>query len=392
MTAFAVVAAGCASPWLRPAGPAHAPVTAAESAAPGTPARDAAPSQIRPPAPPVARAEQRDLWGRIRDDLTFDGMARPEVRRELAEYRGQARYFAGVVDRAEPYLHFIVEELERRNLPSELALLPILESGFQPEVVSPHGAAGLWQFMGGTGTKFGLTRTAWYDGRLDVVASTEAALSYIERLSARFDGDWLLAVAAYNAGWGNIERAVAKNGRAGQPRDVWSLSISPETRRLVARLLALAEIVRQPAAYGIVLRPIADRRYFAEVVLDRPVDLRRFVAAAGLTDAEFARLNPGFRRGHTGPGRSARLLLPISHARDAQALVARLPVSAPPPLAATDRPALPRRAIYRVREGDSLWAISRRFKVTVAQLLSWNRLPREHTLQPGQELRVAEPT
>ena len=192
------------------------------------------PSLVRPLASARNPADPDNLWESLAKSLTFSDTSRAEVRREIDWYRGQGKFLRETSMRAAPYLHFIASEIERRNLPPDLALLPILESGYVPSIVSPLGAAGLWQFMGGTGNKFGLQRSAWLDERLDVVSSTEAALEYLNTLQRRFDGDWLLAIAAYNAGWGNVERAIARNRRAGQPTDVWSLELTSETHRLIA--------------------------------------------------------------------------------------------------------------------------------------------------------------
>ena len=440
--------------------PIEARVPAVEPVAAGEPAVTAGKRARKAPATEAPG----DTWDRIQARLSFAPVDNADVRRELQWYREHPRYLQQVTQRARPYLHFIAGEIEDRDLPGELALLPILESGFRPDIASPYGAAGLWQFMGGTGTKFGLDVNRWYDGRMDVTRSTSAALSYLDALHDRFNDDWLIAIAAYNAGWGNLERVLIRQRRLGRPTDFWSLPVSKESRSLVARMVALSMVFKSPERYGLKLDPLPDRPYFASVELDQPTDLRRFREALGVPREQFAELNAAYRRGHTGPGK-ARILVPVAYVEKAGRLAAsdvgRAPLPAiasvtparvapqgkaaathrvksgeslwtiaklhgvsTPQLAAAnglsmrttlrigqqlrvpgsttrvasaadkaDKRAVGRQPVrYRVRPGDSLWTISRQFKVSVAQLLSWNGLSRKKQLQPGQELVVSRPS
>jgi len=413
---------------------------------------------------PAERQNAGNAWDRIQARLSFEHSDNADVRRELQWYREHPRYLQQVTQRARPYLHFIADEIDERDLPGELALLPILESGFRPDIASPYGAAGLWQFMGGTGTKFGLEVNRWYDGRMDVTRSTTAALSYLDALHDRFNDDWLIAIAAYNAGWGNLERILIRQRRLGRPTDFWSLPVSKESRSLVARMVALSIVFKSPERYGLKLEELPDRPYFASVELDKPTDLQRFREALGVPREQFAQLNAAYRRGHTGPGK-ARILVPVAYAQKAEGLaasdfgqaplpaVAGVTSSSPagrgkgvashrvksgeslwtiaklhgiptPQLAAANglsmratlrvgqqlrvpgsatvaansgkqaqkQGARNRPVRYRVRPGDSLWTISRQFKVSVEQLLSWNGLTKSKQLQPGQELVVSRPS
>jgi len=235
------------------------------------------------------------VWQSLSEKLVFQGDGLPQVRRQLAWYREQGSLLDEASVRATPYLFYVMEEIEARGFPADLALLPIVESGYEPTVISRHGAAGLWQFMGGTGRRFGLSRSGWVDERLDITASTTAALDYLGTLSRRFDGDWLLAIAAYNSGWGNVERAIARNRRAGRPTDVWHLPLRGETHALIARVVALSEIYRNPGAHGLTLPAAANEPYFARVVLAHPTDLREFARRSGIDEKLFKRLNPGLR-------------------------------------------------------------------------------------------------
>lgn len=370
---------------------AQAPIEAREVAAArarstAEPQR-AAPQQRVQPAPvaPVG-----DAWSRLRARFRFTDIDNALIARERQWYRDHPRYLRDVTARARPYLHLIAGELEQRDLPGELALLPVLESGYRTDVVSPYGAAGLWQFMGGTGNKFGLEIDRWYDGRLDAVRSTGAALNYLNALHDRFDGDWLLAVAAYNAGWGNLEKAIATQRRLGRPTDLWSLPVTVETRKLAARLVALADIVERPAHYGVTIDPLPDRPYFETVTLREPTDLRRFAAALGAPADEFKQLNAAWRAGHTRSA-GAKIYVPTGLLDSARSLAERgVARVAPTQLAANTAPAARASGTrtHRVRNGDSLWAIAARHDISVAALAAANGLPTRATLKPGQALQI----
>ena len=205
-----------------------------------------------------------DLWERIRRGQRLAIPDRPRVERQLQWLAANPRYLELTAQRAEPYLHFIVEEVEQRGLPLELALIPAVESGFQPRVRSPLQAAGLWQFMPATAKGLGLKRSWWYEGRYDITRSTGAALKYLQILAKQFDGDWELALAAYNAGPGTVRKAIRKNRERGLPLDYWSLDLPKETTIYVPRMLAVAQAVRTPDDYGIALPPIPNQTQFTQ--------------------------------------------------------------------------------------------------------------------------------
>lgn len=349
-------------------------------------------AQAEKPAPLAVEATAGDTWQRVREQFGFADVDNAEIAREREWYRRHPRYLRDVATRARPYLFHVANEIERRGLPGELALLPILESGYRSDTASPYGAAGLWQFMGGTGSKFGLDIDRWYDGRMDVVRATDAALNYLEALSARFDGDWLMAIAAYNAGWGNLEKAIATQRRLGRPTKFWSLPVQHETRKLVARLMALADIFREPGKYGLVLDPLPDRPYFDVVKLREPTDLRRFRLALGAPADEFFQLNAAWRQAHTNrPG--ATVYVPIGLHDAARTLAANGTGRATPPsntavAARGGRSNDTTGRVHRVRHGESLWLIAARHDVTVRDLAAANGLPLRATLKVGQSLRV----
>jgi membrane-bound lytic murein transglycosylase D len=395
------VLAGCNSSLIKRQDPPAEPVAAVPIETRGQPdfsatAERRSPRRVAAKAPPkLAPVAAGDTWERLRLQFRLETADNADVRRELQWYREHPRYLREVSTRARPYLHFIANELEQRKLPGELALLPILESGFRTDVASPYGAAGLWQFMGGTGSKFGLDINRNYDGRMDVTRSTGAALNYLDALRERFDGDWLMAIAAYNAGWGNLEKALANQRRLGRSTDFWALPVTRETRLLVARMIALATVFKAPERYGLNLAPLPDRPYFETVELAQPTDLNRFRAALGVPADEFAQLNAAWRTGNTGHG-PARVHVPLGHVDAARKLAASGAARAAPPTrvaAAMDREPRESRqgkrvTTHQVRNGDSLWTIARRYDLTVAQLAAANGLTARSTLRIGQQLRI----
>ena len=391
MAVCALAMAACSSGLLRPAEKPPRQPAPVESHAhePGPAPVEPAPAVTTPEATPADAATPGDLWQHLPALFTLDAAARPEVRRELDWLEANPKYLTRVATNAGPYLHYVAAELARREMPGELALLPIIESGYNPAVKSPYGAAGLWQFMGGTSNKLGLSLTPWFDGRLDVIQSTDAALQYLAALQKRFDGDWLLAVAAYNAGWGTIERALVKQRRNNRPADLWSLDVSRETRALVARLLALSIVVREPARHGLVLPPLANTAFFDRVELTGPTDLRQFAQQLDIDQDVFKQLNPGWRRAHTGPTLHAEVLIPVAKVAAARELALRLPPS-PVPTIVAEAPRKPpgKGQTHTVKSGDSLWTIARRYRLSVDQLAAANGLKASSTLQPGQKIQL----
>jgi len=328
-----------------------------------------------------------DLWERLRAGFCLDTGPDEGVAGELAFYSGNGDFVRRALERGRPYLHHIVERLDRRGLPLELALLPVVESAFQPTAYSRAKAAGLWQFIPATGKRFGLPQNGRYDGRRDVVASTEAALDYLSELNARFGGDWPLALAAYNWGERNVERAMEANREAGRSTDYWSLKLPRETRAYVPRLLAVVRMLKDPKQYALNLEPLPNRPYFAAVEVPRDVRLGDVARQLGLEAAEIERLNPGYRHGVTGGGSHA-IAVPVTHA---PTLLTQMDTLAAAKVAvATLEPGegTPRvRENYRVRKGDTLGGIAGRFSVNVTDLRRANGLA-GNTIRAGQRLSI----
>ena len=263
----------------------------------------------------IGPLEDQTLWGHIRDRFVIEsGLEHERTRTELEWYRSNKQYLDRVMTRAEPFLHYILTEAEKRNLPTELVLLPIVESAFQPFAYSHGRAAGLWQFIPSTGRMYGLKQNWWYDGRRDIHASTQAALNYLEALGKEFHGDWLHALAAYNAGSGNVRRAIRKNKKHNKPTDYWNLSLPRETQQYVPKLLALKEIVTNPREHEVTLHCIPYAPGFIEVDTGSQIDL---ALAAELADIDIETLymyNPAFNRWATPPDGPHRLILPAEAA------------------------------------------------------------------------------
>nr|VFJ66587.1 MAG: membrane-bound lytic murein transglycosylase D [Candidatus Kentron sp. DK] len=393
--------------------------------------------------------EYDDAWDRARASLALqDAYGAREVRERLDWFRQKQNYLDRCAERGSRYFYHILEEVERRDMPGEIALLPIVESAFQPFAYSPAHASGIWQFIPATGRRFGLKQNWWYDGRRDIPASTRAALDYLQQLHGRFDGDWLLAVAAYNTGEGNVERAVKRNRKAGKPTDFWSLDLATETRGYVPQLLALAAVVKDPGHYGLTLKKIPNRPYFRQVSTHGPIELSLAAKAAGISLDTLKNLNPGFRRWATDPAGPHRLLLPEDKVKRFEKALAAIPreervrwhrhvvkkgetlktiatwFKAPESIvreinrARGNRLALGRalriptapRANYQpdtsvlakkkpakkprvhvVRSGENLSVIAHRYRISLKSIVAWNGISREKPLMPGQKLQLHSP-
>lgn len=264
-----------------------------------------------PEEPPVID----DVWIRIQNNLALN-IPQQQARLEAQKswYLRHPAYMQRVAKRARPFLYYIVERLEQENMPVELALLPIVESAFDPFAYSHGRASGMWQFIPGTGTRFGMKQTWWYDGRRDVIASTDGAIAYLKYLNKMFDGDWLHALAAYNSGEGRVMRAIKKNKKLGKPTDFWSLSLPKETRAYVPKLLALADILKNQDAYKFQWPSIPNVPVLKKIDVGSQIDLALAANMAGITISELQALNPGYNRWATDPDGPHTLFLPADKA------------------------------------------------------------------------------
>ena len=389
-----------------------------------------------------------DLWERIRDGLQLHvHYSHPNVARYIQNYSTQQRYFDLLQSRASPFLFEIVDEIERRGLPMEFALLPMIESTYNPNAYSRQHAVGLWQFVGATGSSFGLQQDWWFDGRRDPLASTDAALDYMEQLYKQFDEDWLLAIAAYNTGEGNLRRAIRKSDD--DEMNFWTLSLPRETQAHVPKLLALSAIIADNEAWNIELEPLANEPVLRSVQVGTQIDLSQAARLAEIEYEQLRALNPGYLQWATHPDQQQEMLLPLENAALLEsalvgidkhdlltwdryeikpgdtlgAIAARLntrvdilqtfnslvgtsikageslliPRTNDPELL-TSAPRMTRRAKrelpkvpsqYKVRNGDNLWVIAKRFQLRSIEIAAWNQIPLDELLQPGQILNLS---
>jgi membrane-bound lytic murein transglycosylase D len=410
------------------------------------------PAAVPEPQQEPAVPEYADIWSRIRDNMHLQHHTdKYSVKSRLNWYIRHPEYLDRVADRATPYLYYIIQQLDKRNMPMELALLPVVESAYQPFAYSPSHASGLWQFIPGTGRLYGLKQNWWYDGRRDIIAATQAALDYLDKLHEDFDGNWLLALAAYNSGELNVTRAIRRNKRIGKSTDFWSLHLPRETRGYVPSLLAVAELVARPDHYDVALKPVPNQPYFAKVDVGGQLDLALAAKMSGLSMDDMYTLNPGFNRWATDPDGPHYLLLPYDKKDDFEAQLASLPKnervswkrhvidrgetlgkiaeqyhtsiatikqvndlhgnlihtghsllipSSKMPLKhyslsldnrryrGLKRIGSGEKYLYTVRRGDTLWDIGRHYGVSIRNLCAWNGIPSRRYLRPGQKLTL----
>lgn len=271
-------------------------------------------------SPSVSLPAQTDnLWDRIRGGLQLAELDSPLTRVHVDWYAKRPDYVARMLDRSRRYLFHIVEEVQKRGMPMEIALLPMVESAFNPQAYSRSHAAGIWQFIPSTGKNYGLQQNVWYDGRRDVTAATQAALDYLQKLFMDF-GSWELALAAYNCGEGCVSRAIKKNAAQGKSTDYLSLPLPPETRHYVPKLMAIKQLVLEPENFGVELNDIPNEPYFAQVSINTgAMDVRSAATLAGLSVEEFLSLNPAFPRKLIKAGSEVSVLVPVTHAEVFQA-------------------------------------------------------------------------
>ncbi|MCF6194480.1 MAG: LysM peptidoglycan-binding domain-containing protein [Kangiellaceae bacterium] len=341
-------------------------------------------------------------WERIANQFSLDIPNDRRIKAQQAWYVDHPKYLYRVSKRAAPYLYFIIEEIEKRGLPLELALLPIVESAYDPFAYSHGRASGMWQFIPGTARGYGLSQNWWYDGRRDVFLSTHAALDYLSYLNKHFDGDWLLALAAYNSGQGNVRKAIRKNKRKGKPTDFCSLKLPKETKAYVPKLLALADILRGhvaqlnpfETAYGTafddafddalsnaseetdIWYSVANKPYFTRLPTDVQIDLSLAADLSGQSMEEFYRLNPAYNRWATAPKGPHYLLFPIDKAEQFHRNLITIPKN--------ERIAFKR---YKIRSGDTIGHIAQRFSTSVSLLKRTNRM-RNNNIRVGKTLLI----
>ncbi len=444
----ALLLAGCAST------PPAVPEPTAEPVAERAPAAPAPTVVIRSADGTALDIPQHtDIWQRVRAGFGMARLDSPLVAKHEQWFVNNPEFMTAMMDRAGMYLYYIVDEVEKRGMPMEIALLPAIESAFKPYAYSRAKAAGLWQFIPSTGRLYGLKANWWYDGRRDVAAATRAALDYLEKLRDDFDGDWHLALAAYNAGEGKVSRMIEYNRRRGLPTAYEHLNLRPETKNYVPRLLAFVNIVAEPEKYGVALAHIPNSPYFARIETGSQIDLNVVARLADLDVEHLHKINPGFNRRATDPNGPHYLFVPVDKKELVEEALSNLPederiqyrhhqvargetlariaqrygvstsavkssnrlsgnmlrVGQDLVIPVSDRPITPviasqiraktvtasarkssggKPVIHRVRSGETLWSIARRYNVLVKQLLEWNLLKTGDALRIGQPLKI----
>ena len=323
----------------------------------------------------VLSVEPVDLWDRIRNGFALEELDSPLVQKHVDWYADRPEYVQRMVARSQLYLYHIVEEVEKRGMPTEVALLPMIESAFNPKAYSTSHASGIWQFIPSTGKHFGLEQSWWYDGRRDVTAATDAALDYLQKLHDMFDS-WELALAAYNWGEGSVQRAIAKNRKQGLPTDYLSLTMPAETRNYLPKLMAIKQIIMNPESAGLELASVPNRPYFVSVTTTQHIDLAVAARLAGMPLHEFVSLNPAYNRPVINAKGTRVLLLPVDKA---DAFTSNLE--------AYDKPLVSWKS-YTPARGEKIDKVARRFSISVARLKEINSITKRSKLYAGQTLLV----
>lgn len=324
---------------------------------------------------PEADLAARDLWPRIRNGFAMRDLDSKLVARHEKWYANRPDYVARMTERARRYLFYITEEVERRGMPSEIALLPMIESAFNPGAYSTSRASGIWQFIPSTGKKFGMQQNWWYDGRRDIISATNGALDYLQNLHDMF-GDWELALAAYNCGEGGVKRAQARNRKRGLPVNYTSLKLPKETRNYVPKLLAIKNIVANPATFGLTLQEIPNEPYFAAVATTKHIDVKLAAQLADISIEEFTALNPAHTRPVILQDNTDVILLPVDKMETFRTN-----------LEGYDKPLVSWQS-YQPKKGERLDKLAPRFGLSVENLKSVNGLTSRGNISTGQTLLV----
>lgn len=326
-------------------------------------------------APLLNEVAQDDLWQRMRNGFALSELDNPLIAKHEQWYANRPDYVARMTERAGRYLYFILEEVEKRGMPTEVALLPMIESAYNPSAYSIANASGIWQFIPSTGKDYGMKQNWWYDGRRDIVSATRGALDYLQKLHVQF-GDWQLALAAYNWGEGAVQRAQDRNRARGLPTDYASLSMPEETRNYIPKLLAVKNIIASPWNYGLTLQSVPNQPYFTAVTTTEHMDVKVAAELANISMSEFIALNPAHNRPVMLQHSSNTILLPVDKVDDFLSNLEHY-----------NQPLVSWQG-YQTRKGERLDKLAPRFGLTVEKLISINGLSARAKTSSGQTLLV----
>jgi membrane-bound lytic murein transglycosylase D len=327
------------------------------------------------------QAIQTNAWYRLQKGMSLPEVDNKRIKAQLNWYLKHRGYLARVMQRAAPILPFILDELEKKNMPTEMALLPIVESAYQAFAYSHGRASGLWQIIPSTGRNLGLKQNWWYDGRRDIIESTQAAIRYLDGLAREFKGDWDLALASYNAGPGRVRSAIRYNKKKNRPTDFWSLTrLRKETKNYVPKLYALKQIFSNPEKYGLEVLPVSNELSYQIVELDGQIDLALAADLAGISINQIYQLNPAFNRWATPPDGPHRLLLPRDKSEAFSSALLKVP--------AEKRINWVR---HKIKTGETLSQISRRYRTTTALIKKVNKI-RGTQIRAGKYLTIPTAT
>ncbi len=332
-------------------------------------------------SPLALRPTYSNLWDRMRAGFALPPLDSPLVNKHIQYYSHKPEYLERMFERGSRYLFYIVEEIEKRGMPGELALLPFVESAMNPTAISPAKAAGLWQFIPSTGKAYNLSQNWWVDNRRDPVHSTQAALDYLQRIYELQGNDWFLALASYNWGEGAVGKAMRRNQASGRPADYLSLNMPQETRHYVPKLMALREIVANPAAFNVRLPPMPNKAYFVEVEAPLHLDLKLAARFAGMSEDEFVSLNPAHNRPVIAARTNDQIKIPADRVESFLAAMKAHEEANKP---------FSRWRPYTLEQGESIQSLASRLGISAQEIMRANGL-RTSKVLPGTRLLAPAP-
>lgn len=320
--------------------------------------------------------QQDDLWMRVRAGFSLTSTQSQEIQQHESNFSKNQQFIDHIVERSQRYLFYIIEEVERRRMPAEIALLPIIESEFDPEAYSRRHAAGLWQFVPSTGKAFGLEQNWWHDERRDIVAATQAALDYLQMLHKMF-GNWKLALAAYNWGQGSLKKVIDEDHGGNKSVHYQQIGLPAETRNYISKLIAIRNIIANPRRYGVKMKPIPNRPYFEQITVTQQIDVQLAARLARISESEFNALNPAYHRPVIKAEDSPRtLLLPVSSIKTFVDNLERYDKS------------LVSWRVYQIEKTETLQDLSARYRIPVSKLAAINGITERTVLRKSQKLLV----